>query len=126
MSGPWLLIWEGERWVTTNEHLRSHYHVRNAASKYWRGVVATLARQVGVPVRMGRIGVEVQCLVPHKGRRDPDADMMVMKFVLDGLADAGCIPDDTGTYVRFFTGFAPMMGADDWCLRVKVSDQSGT
>lgn len=125
MSGrSWLLTWEGERWPTTNEHFRSIKYTQSADSKYWRGIWAMLAIKAGIPT-LDRISLQVQTMIPHKGRRDTDADYVAgVKFGLDGLVDAKVVRDDTWSYVRYFTVFHPLMGSPDWCLRLKVIEEA--
>lgn len=109
--------WSGERWPTFNEALRMNRHVRNKATKEW---LERLSYALHGTKPMGIIRVEMLCFIPHRGRRDTDADMWLLKVWLDTVAAAGVISDDTATYVEDIRVHRPQMGAADWGTRLLI------
>ena len=73
---------------------RSHYMVRSRKVRQLRGDVCTIARALRIPP-LGRIRVELHYRPRDNRRRDSDNCVATLKPCLDGLRDAGVIPDDT-------------------------------
>jgi crossover junction endodeoxyribonuclease RusA len=71
---------------------------RSATIAEVRQAVCTMARAKGVPA-MSAIHVRLHWRPAVKRRRDPDNLVATLKPCLDGLVDAGVVPDDTQEYV---------------------------
>lgn len=101
MGQSWLLI-VPQRPTLTNQAHNWHYRKVSADRKKWRAMGHALAELANVPA-CGSI--EVTCWGAYPGGRlpDPDACAPSLKGVLDGIVDAGVIPDDTGEYVKAIT-----------------------
>jgi len=97
----WLLV-VPMRPTLTNQAHRWHYRTISADRKKWRGLGLALAEQAKVPACTA---IEVTCWGVYPGGRlpDPDAVAPSLKGVLDGLVDAGVVPDDTGEWVKAIT-----------------------
>jgi len=84
-------------WVATND--RHHWSVRAARTKAWRHAAAVYARnQHAQPVEGA---VEVHAVI-HKATKvhyDLDGAAATVKACVDGLRDAGVIPEDDTTVV---------------------------
>ena len=79
-----------------------HYRKVSADRKKWRAMGHHLAELAQVPPCSA---IEVTCWGVYPGGRlpDPDACAPSLKGVLDGIVDAGVIPDDTGEWVKAIT-----------------------
>lgn len=92
---------------TANRVHRMHHHAVGKMRKQWRETAALLTRAVGVEP-CDRI--RVTAWVEDSDRRrlsDPDAPAPALKPVIDGLVDAGVIPDDGPDYVSSVTYLPP-------------------
>lgn len=69
-----------------------------AKAKMVRGDVSQLARAAGVPT-LAAIHVRLHYRPKDRRRRDPDGLMATFKPCIDGIVDAGVVPDDTAQYV---------------------------
>ena len=93
---------------TINKALRAHWRenarltskVREYAAQLWQAEL--IGKRLVTPVR---IGVR-QILVAGRKPQDLGAQFPVAKAALDGLVDAGGIPDDSPDYVRELTFWA--------------------
>lgn len=87
------------RWVLEfgayppSPNARMHFMKRAGYNKRWRELVALQAWLNGVP-KMQRIKVSAVIIRRALGRADEDNDRSRLKPVIDGLVDAGVIPDD--------------------------------
>lgn len=83
----------------TNAVHNMHYRKASADRKLWRGMGKKAAETAEIPPLAA---VKVTCWGVYPGGRlpDPDACAPSLKGVLDGIVDAGVIPDDTGQYVH--------------------------
>lgn len=96
--GPWLAI---------ND--RHHWAVRNARTQAWRRAANVYAKAQGAQPVVG--AVEVHAVI-HKATRvhyDLDGAAATVKACVDGLRDAGVIPeDDTSVVARFVVTPGPV------------------
>jgi hypothetical protein len=101
-GGVWTLTLD-ERPFTVNEERRVHWREHRRVTAHWRDAFAKLARAQRVP-RLDRVAVDA---TPIKGNRrawpDVGACMPAAKAAIDGLVDAGVIPDDTDRHVVSLT-----------------------
>lgn len=100
-----------KRPLTTNAERSGNRWGRAEHTREWRDAFAWIARRERVP-RMRWINVTVQPFQKRGRLQDTAACNPSVKAAIDGLVDAGVIPDDTGDYVRMIT-FLPCMRGDD-------------
>ena len=106
---PWTLNVErqGNRWK------------RAALVKEWRAAFAALAAAEKVPA-MAAITVEARPELRHRGSMpDTGACIGAAKAAIDGLVDAGVIPDDGPEFVRYLGFERPIVtGVDALVIEV--------
>lgn len=105
--------------VTLNDRLHRQQHA--ARMRDWRVAAGWCARADRVPA-LDRIYVELHATPPTRRRRDADNLAPCVKACIDGLRDAGVIPDDTpdhvaGTHVTVSRDVDPL-GLWRWTLHV--------
>lgn len=100
-----------QRPITTNAERAGNRWKRAEATKEWRDTFAWLARKEHIP-RMRWINVTVQPFQKRGRLQDTAACNPSAKAAIDGLVDAGVVPDDSGDYVRQIT-FLPCVRGDD-------------
>jgi hypothetical protein len=97
--------------LTTNKERAGHRWARAEHVKEWRTAFALMAREKGIP-SMRWVNVTAQPF-QSKGRlQDTAACNPSVKAAIDGLIDAGILPDDDGAHVRMIT-FLPCQRGDD-------------
>ena len=96
---------------TTNAERSGNRWKRAEATKEWRDAFAWIARRERVP-RMAWINVTVQPFQKRGRLQDTAACNPAAKAAIDGLVDAGIVPDDSGEYVRQIT-FLPCVRGED-------------
>jgi crossover junction endodeoxyribonuclease RusA len=106
----WILTYQSKP-LTTNAERAGNRWGRAEHVKEWRATFAWLARKEKVP-RMSWISVIAQPAQKRGRLQDTAACNPSVKAAIDGLVDAGVIPDDTGNYVREIT-FLPCLRGDD-------------
>lgn len=79
-------------------NLRLHWRARHARTKRVRHAVAWGVRALG-PIRAARLTVTLHYAPGDSRRRDPSNLMPTQKAAVDGLVDAGLVPDDTPEFV---------------------------
>lgn len=97
--------------LTTNAERKGNRWGRAEHVKEWRAAFAWLARKQKIP-RMRWISVIAQPAQKRGRLQDTAACNPSVKAAIDGLVDAGIVPDDTGDYVREIT-FLPCMRGED-------------
>lgn len=100
-----------KRPLTTNAERSGNRWGRAEHTREWREAFAWIARRERVP-RMRWINVTVQPFQKRGRLQDTAACNPSVKAAIDGLVDAGIVPDDTGDYVRQIT-FLPCVRGDD-------------
>jgi crossover junction endodeoxyribonuclease RusA len=122
MSGArWALRDELGRPTTANSERgrNSHWSQAAATTRVRRQWYAAAARKAAIPA-LGRIAVAVTPL--HKDRRSPQdvgACSPAAKAAIDGLVDAGVIPDDTPQFLCAVLYLPPLVwGANGMQLTV--------
>lgn len=100
-----------KRPLTTNAERSGNRWGRAEHTREWRDAFAWIARRERVP-RMRWINVTVQPFQKRGRLQDTAACNPSVKAAIDGLVDAGIVPDDTGDYVRQIT-FLPCVRGDD-------------
>lgn len=90
---------------SVNEERRWHWRQRADAQRQVREAAALLAAKVGA--QLTPVTIEVTPLLPRGRRQDAGNCVTVAKPAIDGLVDAGVIPDDSGRYLSAVTFRAP-------------------
>lgn len=115
-------------YITPNS--RAHWSKRSRYGRRWRDTTALIARASRIP---GAQHATVALEMHPRDRRRRDADNLVsgvLKHVLDGLVDAGVIPDDTPAYVtaampRIVPPDSPRPGPHRWIVRIDLDPADG-
>lgn len=98
---------------------------RWARTKVLRREAWGLAKQQRIPA-LTKIRVGMTVIPPDRRRRDEDNLVGTMKPLVDGLVDAGVIPDDTGQYVeRVFPTIAEPDGSKRWRYQLHIEEVAG-
>lgn len=88
--------------VLLTANMRCHWRVRSSRTKMWRQLAHLSARnaiQRGVFPRLQWAQVDVWFALPSGRRRDVGNLYPTVKAVMDGLVDAGLLPDDDDTHL---------------------------
>jgi crossover junction endodeoxyribonuclease RusA len=111
----WTLTYASRPWTVNSEHQAGtgrrhlgHIQVRRKLVAEWRDAFAKLALAQQIPP-LGRIVVTVQQHCRDRRMPDPGACYPAVKAALDGLVDAGVIPNDTGAEVLSIEMLAPVV-----------------
>ena len=106
----WTLTIPGELW-TVNAERNRHWAWRSTRAKQWRSDTCWLAKAAHVPaLTRARIDVQVE---QAKGRlADVEAHSPAVKAAIDGIIDAGVLPDDSGEYLASVVFHAPTRSPD--------------
>lgn len=78
---------------------RPHYRVRARITKQIRTTTWVLAKQAKLPTDCAHVTVQLHYRPRDKRRRDPSNLMPTQKACVDGLVDAGLVPDDCQEFV---------------------------
>jgi hypothetical protein len=116
----WDLRFIGRRPTTMNVHRTLHFRARADDDKSWREAFGWLAKVEKVP-HLDRIEVVVLPLHKDNRRQDVAACAPAAKAAIDGLVDAGVIPDDTDRHLASVT-FLPAVVGDDDGLVVQIKE----
>ena len=104
-------------WTTNAERAGNRWQ-RAELTKTWRKAFELLAKSEKIPP-MSWISVTVQ---PHqKGGRlqDVGACNPAVKAAIDGIVDAGILPDDSSQYVRSLIFLPPIKGKDSLVIYIR-------
>ena len=85
-----------------SENGRGHWRERARLSRYWRTLTQIEARSLinrGTWPRLQRAHITVTISWPDRIRRDPANYTLTAKPIVDGLVDAGLLPDDDHEHV---------------------------
>lgn len=96
----------GRLW-TANALRRSHWTTRRRIVEQWRHDTAATARAQRVRT-YARAVIEVRPQQARGRLADPGAHEPAAKAAIDGLVDAGVLPDDTGEHVVEVRYHAPV------------------
>lgn len=98
MAGQTVRLWIPRgRELTSNG--RYHWADRARRSRQIRWTAALEARLAGLQPVPGPVAVMVTVTYPRRGRHDPENYAPSWKPAIDGLVDAGVLPDDDSTHV---------------------------
>lgn len=86
------------RLVPLNANERLHWAAKSGRTRDWRQLACVTARQARVP-SMARARIVVTVSFPDKRRRDVHNLYPTAKALVDGLIDAGVLPDDDDAHL---------------------------
>ncbi|QHO91050.1 hypothetical protein CWT12_06560 [Actinomyces sp. 432] len=95
-------VWEAsivlgaDQVLTENDH--KHWRYRHPRAKSVRSVSEQTARFTRAP-RLERARIVIEILFPDRRRRDTHNLMATAKPIVDGLVDAGLLPDDDARHL---------------------------
>lgn len=122
----WTVTLDGLPPMTLNQ--RQHWAARARDVKAWRQRTAWECKAAQVP-RLDRCEVVLRGAPPTNRRRDRHNLVPSLKAAVDGLVDAGVIPDDTPEHlVADRVEILPAHRAEGWtgwCWRLDITDASG-
>jgi crossover junction endodeoxyribonuclease RusA len=106
----WILTYPSKP-LTVNKERAGNRWDRAAHVKEWREAFAWIAKKERIP-KMQWITVSAQPSQKRGRLQDVAACLPSVKAAIDGIVDAGILPDDSGEYVRMVT-FLPCLRGDD-------------
>lgn len=109
----WTVVVEGHLF-TLNSERTMHFHKRARLIKTWREAACEEAKRAKIP-KMKCIDVTfVPCRTNRRNMADTGGHIPVAKACIDGLVDAGIIPDDGPEFLKSLTFKAPYVdGGED-------------
>ena len=119
MSRSWILT-HYARPMTANKYRTLHHQVRLRYDREWREAFFALALEAKVPP-LEAIRVTAQQTQAKGKLPDPMSCTAAVKAGVDGLVDAGVIPDDTGEYLRSVV-FVPAVREDKDSLMMIIEE----
>jgi len=108
--GTWTLTYDSKP-LTVNMERKGNRFQRAAHVKEWRETFHWIAKKEKVP-KMNWIQVTVQPFQKAGRLQDVAACLPSVKAAIDGIVDAGVLPDDSGEFVRMVT-FLPCIRGDN-------------
>ena len=102
--------------ATINANSREHWAVRGNKVKNLRAIGANAARQYGGRFNVAHLVITIG--YPDKRRRDDHNYMPTFKALIDGVVDAGMLPDDSRDHLigpdlrSTITGRKGLLGLD--------------
>lgn len=102
MTSWTILIPAPTKWMNANQR-HGHWSERSGPTKLWRDAAKVLARQARIPA-LDRVTITATVHRPDR-RRNADAHNRypTVKAVVDGLVDAGVLPDDCDRHLVSLT-----------------------
>lgn len=98
MSGRWELRFNGVPPV--NQNSRAHWRKKAEEVSQWRCVGLLWAREQGIP-NLPRARFTATIYRRNLNVADEPGDWERLKPIIDGLVDAGVVPNDTRRYVEY-------------------------
>ena len=117
----WTLELHGNRPWTTNAERKWHHMERAAKVRDMRDSFGWMAKVQQVP-KLTAINIFAQPLAKdRRWKQDVGACFPAVKAAIDGLMDAGVLPDDSPEFVRALTFFPSEIGPVDG-LRLTIEE----
>jgi hypothetical protein len=113
----WTLTYYKRPWTLNSERaggrrgLGGHYG-RATATKEWRQAFKLLAIEAKIP-KLKSVDVEIQPISKTRNFADVCSCIGAEKAAVDGVVDAGVLPDDSGEYVTSVKFYPPVKGDKD-------------
>jgi len=90
----------------TKRHWGQYYNKK----KKWSKLIQEKCKEQNLQPHQGSVKITLQNTYPNRRRRDPDN--IILKFILDGLVEAGIIQDDSFEYIEDITIKRPVIQKD--------------
>lgn len=117
-SESWTLFYPERPWTVNAE--RTWHHMKRAKIvREWRDAFCWLAREAKIP-RLRSMVVHVTPTLPDKRMQDVAACLGAAKAAIDGITDAGVLPEDSPQYVHSLTFHAPLVDKTNAGLSVVI------
>jgi crossover junction endodeoxyribonuclease RusA len=113
----WVITHPARPWVMNTERTK-HWTWRHENTDEWREAFGWLARSRRIPP-LAWAKFTVQASFRLGVLPDPVAEYPAYKAAVDGLVDAGVLPDDNGTYVHAVTFLPAARAADALTLMIE-------
>lgn len=84
-------------WLSSND--RDHWGRRKTLSNHYRKWACQEAQRVGFPL-LDKVWIDASLAFGDRRRRDAHNYMPTIKACIDGLVDAGVIPDDNDSVIK--------------------------
>lgn len=82
--------------LTAND--RPHWAKRASVTRTWRTLAWAEAKRARIPA-LDRARIVIEWMPPDRRRRDPANAAPMGKAAVDGIVDAGVLPDDSAQYL---------------------------
>jgi crossover junction endodeoxyribonuclease RusA len=109
--------------ITTNAERAGNRWNRAEHTKEWRTAFTWIARKQKIPV-MKWVNVTAQPFQKRGRLQDTAACNPSVKAAIDGLVDAGMVPDDSGEFVRMITFLPCRRGEDSLTLIIEGEENA--
>lgn len=106
---------------TINKDRNWHPHQRAKVIKEWREAFTILAYEAKVP-KLSYITVDIQPVLADNRLQDTGACVTAAKAAIDGIVDAGVIPDDNPNHLGWLKFYPPVVEKGVNGLLVKIHD----
>lgn len=117
-----LVVTRDVRIIPMNSWMRKHYRVVMGYRADWRESFEELARVAWDGVPFAAATVEVQPRLKFRRKMDCEAPVHCAKSALDGIVDAGVLPDDKPPYVRWIRYWPPILGCEQDSLTLTLTE----
>lgn len=108
---------------TVNAQRNMHHMVAARLVKVWRELAAEACADKPAFDGNRPVTVAVYTALRTKRSQDCGAAYPAVKAAIDGMVDAGIIPDDTPQYLAGIIMFSPTFGAEDDSMIFVVSEE---
>ncbi len=114
LMSEYQLVHNARAWTLNSERTahKGHWTKKSAQNAEWRYAFFIYAKQAKIP-KLKSIDVEVRQICPTRRMPDPVSCVGAAKAAIDGVTEAGVIPNDTGRYVHSVKFYAPELGERD-------------
>lgn len=104
---------------TVNTARNWHHHKLAKHVKEWREAFKDLAEEAGIPP-LHAMRIEVVPILADNRTQDTAACALAAKAAIDGVVDAGVVPDDNRTYMKYVKFYPPVVirGHNSMIVRV--------
>lgn len=114
----WELTYHDKHW-TTNKDRNLHHHARAKLIKKWRVKFCELAKEANIP-ELEVMYIEVIPNVATRNFQDTAACNPAAKAAIDGIVDAGVVPDDSKEWLHWILFHPCVHTRGEYSLTIKV------
>lgn len=106
--------------VTENAYRRMHFHARSDYGIVWKDATFVLAKEAKIPA-LNAMHIVVRPVVKRRPFPDVAACASSVKACIDGLVDAGVVPDDDPMHHLSTLFLGATIGPSD-CLMIEIHE----